>query len=267
MSQFSNCFGEIGTLKNTHHIEIKDNVTPVVTPVRKMPLALKPKLEKELKRMVDLDIIEPVQKPTNWVNGLVLVEKPNGKLRVCLDPRPLNKAIKREHLHLPTAEEIFSQMSGASYFSKLDASSGYWQIKVDEQSSNLLTFGTPSGRYRFKRLPYGIHSASEVFQREVTSIISDIPGSANSQDDFVVWGKTLQEHDERLRKVFLKIRESGLKLNKTKCQIKNSRLYFWDTLFRQKVLNLIPQKLTQSLKCPSQGQLMSYRDFLVRLIT
>ena len=267
LSEFSDCFGEIGTLKNTHHIEIKDNVTPVVTPVRKIPLALKPKLKKELKRMVDLDIIEPVQKPTDWVNGLVLVEKPNGKLRVCLDPRPLNKAIKREHLHLPTAEEIFSQMSGASYFSKLDASSGYWQIKVDEQSSNLLTFGTPSGRYRFKRLPYGIHSASEVFQREVTSIISDIPGSANSQDDFVVWGKTLQEHDERLRKVFLKIRESGLKLNKTKCQIKNSRLYFWDTLFRQKVLNLIPQKLTQSLKCPSQGQLMSYRDFLVRLIT
>ena len=117
-------------------------------------------------------------------------------------------------------------MSGASYFSKLDASSGYWQIKVDEQSSNLLTFGTPSGRYRFKRLPYGIHSASEVFQREITSIISDIPGSANSQDDFVVWGKTLQEHDERLRKVFLKIRESSLKLNKTKCQIRKQSIVF-----------------------------------------
>ena len=160
LSEFSDCFGEIGTLKNTHHIEIKDNVTPVVTPVRKIPLALKPKLEMELKRMVDLDITEPVQKPTDWVNGLVLVEKLNGKLRICLDPRPLNKAIKREHIHLPTAEEIFSQMPGASYFSKLDASSGYCKIKLDEQSSNLFTFGTPSGRYRFKRLPYGIHCAS-----------------------------------------------------------------------------------------------------------
>ena len=100
-----------------------------------------------------------------------------------------NKAIKCEHLYLPTAEEI-SQMSGASYFSKLGTSSGYWQIKVDELSSNLLTFGTPSGRDRFKHLPYGIHSASQIFQREVTSIISDIRGSANSQDDFVVWGKT-----------------------------------------------------------------------------
>ena len=84
-------------------------------------------------------------------------------------------------------------MSGASYFSKPDASSGYWQIKVDKPSSNLLTFGIPSGRYRFKCLPYGIHSSTEVFQREITSIISNIPGSANSQDDFVVWGKTLLE--------------------------------------------------------------------------
>ena len=98
----------------------------------------------------------------------------------------MNNAIKREHLHLPTAEEIFSQMSGACFFSKLDASSGYWQIKVDEESSHLLAFGTPLGRYRFEILPYGIHSASEVFQREITTISSDVSGSANSQDDIIV---------------------------------------------------------------------------------
>ena len=179
LCEFSDCFGKIGTLKNAQQIEIKDNVSSVLTAVRKIPLALKPKLEKESKCMVDLDIIPTVQKPTDWVNGLVVVEKPNG-----LDLRPLNNVIEREHLHLRTAEEI-----GTSYFSKLDASCGYLQIKVDQQSSNLLTFGTSSGRYCFKRLLYGIHSASEVFQREVTSIISDIPGSANSQDDFAIWGK------------------------------------------------------------------------------
>ena len=242
LSEFSDCFGEIGTLKNTHHIEIKDNVFPVVTPVREIPLALKPKLEKELKFMVDLDITEPVHKPTDWVNGLVVVKKPNGKLQVCLDPRPLNKAIKREHLHLPTAEEIFSQISGAFYFSKLDASSGYWQVKVDEQSSNLLTFGTPSGRYRFKRLPYGIHSASEVFQGEVTSIISDIPDSANSQDGFVVWGRILQGHEEHLRKSFLKIRENGLKLNKTKCQIRKQSIVFLGHIISLEGIKIDPSK-------------------------
>ena len=88
--------------------------------------------------MVDLDIIEPIKKSTNFVNGLVIVEKPNRKLRICLDLRPLNNAIKREHLDLLTTEEIFSQMSGACFFSKLDASLGYWQIKADEESSDLL---------------------------------------------------------------------------------------------------------------------------------
>ena len=107
--------------------------------------------------MVDLDIIEPVQKLTEGVNRLIIVEKPNRKPQVCLKPRPLNKAFKHKHLKLSIAGEIFSQMSGASYFLKLDASSGYWQIK---QSSNLLAFGTHFRKYPFKCLPYGIHSAA-----------------------------------------------------------------------------------------------------------
>ena len=89
-------------------------------------------------------------------------------------------------------------MLGESYFSKLDSTSDYWQIKVNEQSSNLLAFGIPSDRCCFKRLPYRIHSASEVFQREVTSIILDIPGKVNPK---------------LLRKVFLKIGGSKTKLN------------------------------------------------------
>ena len=75
-------------------------------PPRKVPMALRTKLKAELDRMVQNDIIAPVQEPTDWVNSLVVVEKSNGKLRVCLDPPPLNKAIKREHFQLPTTEEI-----------------------------------------------------------------------------------------------------------------------------------------------------------------
>ena len=117
-------------------------------------------------------------------------------------------------------------MSGAKYFLKLDASSGYCQIKVDRESSNLLTFGTTIGRFRFKQLLYDIHSASEVFQKTVSSIISDIQGSANSQDEIVIWGKTFAEHDNCLRKVLLKVRESGLKLIKNKCQFCKNSIVF-----------------------------------------
>ena len=85
--------------------------------------------------MVDLNIIEPVDELNDCVNELVIVEKLNGKLQICLDPQQLNQAIKQEYLHFPTAEGLFSQMSGVKCFSKLDASSGYWQIIVDKESS------------------------------------------------------------------------------------------------------------------------------------
>ena len=119
------------------------------------------------------------------MNALVIVSIPNGDLRIYLDPRPLNKAIKRQHHRLPTAKVIISEMVGAQYFFKLDASSGYWQVRVDDESYDLPNFGTPFGR--FKRLPFGIHSASEVFQAEVASLIENLPGY--SQNDIIVWGQ------------------------------------------------------------------------------
>ena len=161
-------------MNRTYHIELKDNVQPTVVPPRKVPFASRDKFKKELDRMEKMDAIEKVEKSTDCVNAAVVVEKPNSKLRVCFDPRHLNQAIKREHHCLPTAEEIISQMSGATTFNKLNASNKYWQIKVDEESSDLLTFGTMFGRYKFKRMPCGIHSASEIFQLEISKIISGL---------------------------------------------------------------------------------------------
>ena len=195
--------------------------------------------------MVDLNIIEPIDEPTDWVNGLVIVEKPNRKLWICLDPQPLIQAIEWEHLHLPTAEELFSQILGVKYFLKSDASSGYWQINVDRESSNLLTFGTTIGRFHLKQLPYGIHSTSEVFLKTVSSIISDIQGSANSQDDIVMWVKTLAEHDNCLRKVLLKVKESGSKLNKNKCQFWKNSVIFLGHIISSEGIRVDPSKLTQ----------------------
>ena len=113
--------------------------------------------------MQRLDIVEPGNDPAEWVNPLIIVEKPNGKLRICLDSKFVNQAIKCQHYKLPTAEELFSRRYYANFFTKLDASSGYWQVQVDEELSKLLTFLTPFRKLRFKDLPYEIHSASEVF--------------------------------------------------------------------------------------------------------
>ena len=88
--------------------------------------------------MKQLDIIEEIDEPTEWVSSLVIIEKADGRLRVCLDPSDLNRLIKREYYPMPTAETVMSEMSDAKYFSKLGASNGYWQIKVDESSDILV---------------------------------------------------------------------------------------------------------------------------------
>ena len=126
--------------------------------------------------MESLGVIDRATEPTDLVNSLFVVQKPNGQIRVCLDPNDLNKAIKRHHYQLPTAEDILSSMSGAIFFSELDALSGYWQICFDKESSKLLTFNSPFGRYKFNSLLFGVHHASEVFQADVADILEGLEG-------------------------------------------------------------------------------------------
>ena len=108
-----------------------------------MLASLKKKLNEELNRMVKMEIITPIEEPTDWVSSLVIVEKPSGQLRIGLDSQHLSQAIKRPNFVMPTAEEILAQFSNAKFFTKLDTSIAYWQIPVDDESSKLLTFNSP----------------------------------------------------------------------------------------------------------------------------
>ena len=133
------CLSRIGLFPGECIINFDLDANPVVYPPRKIPLALRARLKKELESMEQSDIVSKVTKPTDWIN--VLVEKPlTGKLRVCLDPRDLNKAIKRPHYPLPTLDSITHKLAEAHYFSVMDARSGYWAIMLTEESSKLTTF-------------------------------------------------------------------------------------------------------------------------------
>ncbi|CAC5385605.1 unnamed protein product [Mytilus coruscus] len=216
--QYRDLFKGLGCLPGTHKIRINKTVAPVVHAPRKIPIAIKDKVKAELDRMEDIGVIFKQQEPTQWVNSMVTVIKPNGKIRISIDPRDLNKAILREHYPLKTVEEVISQMPNAKVFSKLDATSGFWHIQVDEPSSKLCTFNTPFGRYRFARLPFGINSASEVFQKIVSEMVSDI-GAEAIIDDILIWGSDQKEHDMRLKQVLNRAREYNLKLSAGKCEI------------------------------------------------
>ena len=121
---------------------------------------------------------------------------------------------------MPTVEEIASRVSGATVFSKLDATHGYWQIPLDESSQLLTTFSTPFGRYCFKRMPFGIKSAQEVFQKRISQHFDDIEGVATDIDDILIWGSNEHEHDQRREATLKKCEEINLTLNEGKCKFK-----------------------------------------------
>ena len=107
---------------------------------------------------------------------MVVEKKPNGKLRVCLDPRDLNHAIRRSHYPVPTIEEILPELINAKVFSTVDVKNGFWYVALDEDNSYLTTFNTPYGRYRWLRVPFGISSAPEVFQRKQHEAVEGLSG-------------------------------------------------------------------------------------------
>ena len=203
-----------------HHIYTDPSVVPVVHGCRKIPISVMERLKTTLQHLVENDIIAPVTEPTEWVNSLVITEKRNGSLRVCLDPCDLNEAIKRQHYSIPTPEEVQSKLSGKSIFTILDEKDGYWQVKFDKSSSELCTFSSPWGRYRFKRLPFGIKSASEVFQQKNCETFGDIEGVHIIADDILIAATTVEEHDAILQKVMEKAQSADVKFNKEKVQYK-----------------------------------------------
>ncbi|UYV69528.1 K02A2.6-like [Cordylochernes scorpioides] len=226
LNRHKNIFEGIGRLPIEHKIRLKENATPVIAPSRKIPFSIREKVKAELERMEKLDIIEKVEEPSEWTHPIVVVQKPSGDVRICMDPRELNKYVQRERYILPTAETIFSELKGATVFSVFDASSAFWQVPLDKESTNLCTIATPFGRFRFKRLPYGLNSASEVFQRCINNILSGLQGTACYMDDILIYGNTMEEHNRNLETVLRRLEENNVKLNAKKQQIAVNKVNF-----------------------------------------
>ena len=163
LKEYSDVFEGLGCMDGPYHMELDETVKPVVHPPRKVPVALRDRLKEELDKLVREKVITPVTEPTNWVSSLVLVNKPE-KLRICIDPQDLNRALLRAHYPLPTIEDVATRLCKAKDFSVLDAKNGFWEFQLDKPSSLPTTFNTPFGGYCWLRLPFGIKTAAEGYQ-------------------------------------------------------------------------------------------------------
>jgi hypothetical protein len=153
--------GELGKLPGKPvHLTVRDGAVPVIKPARNLPEALKPRVQAEIERLEKAGVIQQVDQPTDWVSQMSVAEKKNGDIRLCIDPRPLNEALMREHFTLPVLEDVLPKLSDATKFSVFDLQQGYLQCELDEESSLLTSFSTAFGkRYCWKRLPFGLSTS------------------------------------------------------------------------------------------------------------
>ena len=222
LDKFKDVFEGQGTFSSELNLEIDSSIHPVKSPLRRVPIALRKPLKEELIKLESKGIIQKVETPTDWISSLVVVKKPSGKLRLCIDPKPLNKALKRNHYPLPIIEDLLPELRNAKVFSLCDVKDGYWHVKLSEPSSYLTTFETPYGRYRWLRMPFGISPASEYFQYMLDQTLEGLPGIHTLADDILVTGEgetheeAVKDHDRKLEGLLSRCRSKGIRLNRSK---------------------------------------------------
>ena len=264
-SRHPKLFQGIGKLKGTKvKLHINESVTPVAQPHRRIPFHMRKKVEAELQRLQELDIIEDVKGPTPWVSPIVAAPKPGNpeQIRICVDMRCANKAVMRTRHITPTLEELLSDLNGATMFSKLDLNKGYHQCELDESSRYITTFSTHLGLKRYKRLSFGISSAAELFQNAIEQSLIGLQGVKNMSDDILVWGKNAEEHDKNLESVFQRLQEKNLTLNKAKCQFHLDKINFFGHILSSKGVECDPQKTQAVLEASPPQNVEEVRSFL-----
>ena len=170
--------------------------------------------------MLDAGAIRPSNSP--WCNAVVLVRKKDGSLRFCIDFRKLNALTVKDSHPLPRICETLDSLVGAAYYSTFDLTSGFWQVPMDEESKQYTAFTLGSmGLYECERMPFGLCNAPATFQRLMQNCLGELNLTycLIYLDDVIVYSKTLEEHLLRMRVVFDRIREAGLKLKSSKCDI------------------------------------------------
>ena len=261
---------EVGCLSGHLHLDIDKTVCPKHMPMRRIPTALREPLRDELKRLEALGVIEHVDGPTDWTSALVVVHKTNGALRICIDPHDLNPALKRNKHPVPTVDELLPDMTRAKVFTKCDVRSGFWHVQLDEESANLTTFSTPFGRYKWRRMPFGITPASEIFQKKLEQALEGLDGVRNIHDDIVIWGEgetwkeATENHDRRLHKLLERCEERGIALNKSekKFILRTETLPYMGHIFSREGLKIDDNKVKAITAMPQPDNPQAIRRFL-----
>eukprot|EP00731_Ephydatia_muelleri_P037580 Em0512g2a len=229
-----------------------------------MPYAIKEKIEKELNKLVQEGILQPVEL-SEWAAPIVPVVKPDQSIRICGDFRlTVNQALalETERYPLPKIEDILASLAGGERFTKLDLSKAYLQVQLDEASRKFMVINTHKGLFQYTRMPFGVSSAPSIFQRIMDSVLQGIPKVIVYIDDILITGSTDKEHLETLEKVLYKLKEAGIHLNKDKCFFLQESVVYLGYKIDKNGIHPLAEKVEAVKNAPEPKNITELKSYL-----
>ena len=253
---------ELGTFKDVRvKIELQEGAEPKFMKARPVPYALKKPVEKELERLVEMGVYEPVPH-SRWATPIVAVEETN-KLRLCGDySNTVNPRAKSDNYPVPKTEDLLATLSGGEKFSKLDLTGAYHQLLLEEESRECLTINTHKGLFQPRRLVFGVHLASGVFQRHIEQRLQHVARTVVRVDDILITGKDKEEHLRNLREVLQVCKKNGLRLKKEKCKFFMDEVDFLGYRINKEGVKPIKEKVQPIIEAPKPQDVTQVKSFL-----
>ena len=244
-----------------HHIDT-GNARPIAVPPYRLTPAKKELLTEELSKLLDSDVIEECESP--WAAPVVLVPKPDGKIRLCVDYRRLNGVTVNDSYPLPRIDDLLHATKKTAFASTLDLQSGYHQVQVFHGDRDKTAFTTPFGTFRFKRMPFGLKTAPATFQRLMDRFRSGLGDVLVLiyLDDLIVLSETFQDHLDDLKKIFIRLRQFKLQANRDKCNFVCTEVKYLGHLITSEGIKMNPEKISAILNMSAPKNVRQCLSFL-----
>ena len=258
---YPNSFDRLGSFKEACNIRVDPTVKPATHARRKVPIESKEAIDKELDYLIEEEIITEQVEPTPWVSSVTFPRKPNGEVRVCLDPSNLNKDIIREHHKPMTVEEIAHKLAGVTVYTKADALKAFLQIHLMHEASLLTMLNSHRGQLRFLQMPFGAKMSQDMFQLWMDAILEQCPGVIGFHNDMAIFGVDQQDHDANLINLLNVCQKEGLVLNSKKLELQRERVTFFGAEDSTQGMHPDPKKvqgITEMTAPTDKQQLQSF---------
>ena len=246
LSSYPECFTGIGKLRGYQvKLHTEPNVKPVAEPPRRTLYHLEERVDNAIGHMFHDDIIEehPSSEPAPWVSNIVIAPKDDGDIRITLDAKNVNKALKSSNFPIPRQEDIKVKLAGAKVFSKLDLKSAFWQLELAPESRAYTVFHAGGKLYRYKRLVMGLKPSQGELNAALQPLFAHIPGVHVIHDDLIIGTVTLEEHLSVVKQVLDVLSKNGLTLNALKCLFGQDEICFWGMIVSGDGVRPNPEKI------------------------